>query len=117
MGESGPPYAWFPGPTRVHTPNDISTGTAVLVQLMFLPNRHTHIDKHTQTYIDHAISVVIVSVACDAAYKAKCAVPHEECRRGAHLPSLGRERAWKCDARPRLPIQHHRPPVGSGAAL
>jgi len=21
----------------------------------------------------------------------KCAIPHEECRRGAHLPSLGRE--------------------------
>jgi len=36
---SGPPYMWFLGPTRVHTSNGISIGSAILEELMLVTNR------------------------------------------------------------------------------
>jgi len=46
-GDSGPSNSWFLGPTRVHTPKGISTGSVALAQLTVVTNRHT----------DHATSV------------------------------------------------------------
>jgi len=40
LGEFGPPPdVWFLGPTRVHIPNGILIGSAVLMQLMVATNR------------------------------------------------------------------------------
>ena len=36
-----PPNTWFLGPTQVHNPNDISTGSAILAQPVVMSNRHT----------------------------------------------------------------------------
>jgi len=41
----GPRNTWFLGPIPVHIPNGISTGTAILVQLMVTSNRQT--DTHS----------------------------------------------------------------------
>jgi len=38
-GFGPPPDVWFPGPTRVHIPNGILIGSAVLMQLMVATNR------------------------------------------------------------------------------
>ena len=35
------PNTWFLGPTRVHTPNGISIGSAVFVGIKVVSNRHT----------------------------------------------------------------------------
>jgi len=45
-----PPNTWFLGPTRVHTPNGISIGSAVFVGIKVVSNRHTvtDLDKHAQ---------------------------------------------------------------------
>ena len=43
-----PTNAWL-GPTKVHTPNGISTGPAILAQLMTVTNRHT--DTSTMLYL------------------------------------------------------------------
>ena len=62
--------------------------------------------------------------------KVKCATPHEDCRRGAHLPSLGRQPAGvkplksvthgQCDARPTVTFPaagHHRTLTGNKIIL
>ena len=49
FGIVAPPNAWFSRPTRVHIPNGISIGSAVLAQLMVLCPTDTHTDS-TQTH-------------------------------------------------------------------
>jgi len=45
-GESEPPpKTWFTGPPRVHIPNGISIGSAVLAQLTVMTNGHTDVDR------------------------------------------------------------------------
>jgi len=42
MGRSGPPSnTWFLGPTRVHIPNDISIGSAIIAWLTIVTDRQT----------------------------------------------------------------------------
>jgi len=61
---------------------------------------------------------------------SKCAIRREECRRGAHLTSLGREPVvdkplksvtrGQCDARPTVTFPaagHHRPLIGTKIIL
>ena len=47
-----PPNTRFLRPTRVSTANGISTGSAVLAQLLVVTNRQTdtHTDRHTHTH-------------------------------------------------------------------
>ena len=51
----------FSGPTRVHTPNCISIGSAVLAHLMVVAN--THRPRYTSAAIRHTNALC----ACDAA--------------------------------------------------
>ena len=76
--------------------------------------------RHRHTVVQPAIQQVKV--------KVKSAIPYEECRRGSHLPSLGREPVGgyakplksvthgQCDARPTVTFPaagHHRSLTGT----
>ena len=49
-------YTWFPGPTRVHTPNGIVISLAVSAGLTLVTSRHTH--------MDHAACVTVGRILC-----------------------------------------------------
>ena len=56
--------------------------------------RHTDVytQLHTATHSTHAVGVIPGRQAGRCKVKVQCAIiHHEECRRGAHLPVLGRE--------------------------
>ena len=45
-----------------------------------------------QTSLAPTLTLIDIGVnACLGPAKTKCAILHEECRRGAHLPDIGRE--------------------------
>jgi len=52
LGKSGPwPNTWFLGPTRVHNPNWMSIGSAILHASQLVSNRHTHTQTDRPRYI------------------------------------------------------------------
>jgi len=70
--------------------------------------------------------IVDLALRCAIQKNVKCAIPNEDCRRGAHLPFLGREPVvdeplksvthGQCDARPTVTFPaagHHRPLTGT----
>jgi len=56
LGDSNPPpNTRFLGPTRVHIPDGISIGSAVLARLMIVTHRHT--DTQTRNIDNNAVSL------------------------------------------------------------
>jgi len=70
-----PSNTWFLGTIRVHTPNGISIGSAVLAQLMVMSNRQTqtdrHTDRHADRHADHGTSVTVFALRCAIRPKKK----------------------------------------------
>jgi len=62
-------------------------------QTLLLPVTLQTLDSTSALFLSHICtkSVTHASEQLQNGYKEKCAVPHKECRRGAHIPSLGRE--------------------------
>ena len=97
---------WFLGPihpSRVPIPNSISIGSAVLAQLMVMPNRQTHRPRNIGNYRPHLCSLCVQWKAQGRTISSSC-IQYARlglgCRETSAVLDLPRDtiRDWRSDA-------------------